>query len=258
MTAPTGGASTPPGWYPDPQSPSLRWWNGQQWTDQWAPPSSTRPVVSTPPAAPVRPAPGRGVPQQSLPRKRSPLPWIAAIVVVVGVIGFAMTSGSGESNKASSATELPTDPQQLAATLEVVDDATLSDPNTYHRVDDAEFKKVMYPSGDLKTYPYPHVGSRVIIYGRVDNIAPNPQDPSAATFFDATTSNTDLGPVVGLSSKSQDVPIIGLKSAVGEIKPGDNLEIFVEVRRPFLTGKEVFGSQLRDPFLVAHIVNVLR
>jgi hypothetical protein len=186
------------------------------------------------------------------------LPWIAAIVVVVGVIGFAMTSGSGESNKASSATELPTDPQQLAATLEVVDDATLSDPNTYHRVDDAEFKKVMYPSGDLKTYPYPHVGSRVIIYGRVDNIAPNPQDPSAATFFDATTSNTDLGPVVGLSSKSQDVPIIGLKSAVGEIKPGDNLEIFVEVRRPFLTGKEVFGSQLRDPFLVAHIVNVLR
>ncbi|WP_238086492.1 hypothetical protein [Prescottella equi] len=174
------------------------------------------------------------------------------------MISWGIASGSDDSNKASAKAELPTTAQQLAATLELADDATLNDPNTYHRVDDAEFKKVMYPSGDLKTYPYPHVGSRVIIYGRVDNIAPNPQDPSAATFFDATTSNTDLGPVVGLSSKSQDVPIIGLKSAVGDINPGDNLEIFVEVRRPFLTGKEVFGSQVRDPFLVAHIVNVLR
>ncbi|NKS99603.1 hypothetical protein GS508_01060 [Rhodococcus hoagii] len=140
----------------------------------------------------------------------------------------------------------------------MADDATLSDPNTYHPGRRLRVQEGDVPIGRSEGVPVPHVGSRVIIYGRVDNIAPNPQDPAAATFFDTTTSNTDLGPVVGLSSKSQDVPIIGLKSAVGEIKPGDNLEIFVEVRRPFLTGKEVFGSQLRDPFLVAHIVNVLR
>ncbi|WP_430336351.1 hypothetical protein [Rhodococcus sp. ACT016] len=174
------------------------------------------------------------------------------------MIGFGMASGSGDSNKTSSATELPTNPQQLAANLDVADDATLNDPNTYHRVDDAEFKKVMYPSGDLKNFPYPYVGSRVIIYGRVDNVAPSPDDPSAATYFDATTSNSDLGPLVGLSLKSRDAPIIGLKSDVGEVKPGDNLEIFVEVRRPFLTGEKVFGSNLRHPFLVAHIVRVLR
>lgn len=74
----------------------------------------------------------------------------------------------------------------------------------------------------------------------------------------ATNNNSDLGQLVELSLKSRDAPIIGLKSDVGEAKPGDNLEVFVEVRRPFLPGEEVFGSELRRPFLVAHIVNVLR
>lgn len=36
-----GPSSPQPGWYPVPQSPSLRWWDGQNWTDQWAPPPAT-------------------------------------------------------------------------------------------------------------------------------------------------------------------------------------------------------------------------
>ncbi|WP_259349415.1 DUF2510 domain-containing protein [Rhodococcus sp. UFZ-B548] len=42
-----GPSSPQPGWYPVPQSPSLRWWDGQNWTDQWAPPPATPPNTST-------------------------------------------------------------------------------------------------------------------------------------------------------------------------------------------------------------------
>jgi hypothetical protein len=42
MTTPstgrTGDSGNPaPGWYPDPHSPSLRWWTGHRWTDDFAP-----------------------------------------------------------------------------------------------------------------------------------------------------------------------------------------------------------------------------
>ncbi|UXF70023.1 DUF2510 domain-containing protein [Rhodococcus qingshengii] len=36
-----GPSNAAPGWYPDPQSPSLRWWDGQTWIDKWAPASVT-------------------------------------------------------------------------------------------------------------------------------------------------------------------------------------------------------------------------
>jgi hypothetical protein len=35
-------ASWPPGWYPDPNDlPTLRWYNGDRWTEQLAPMSGT-------------------------------------------------------------------------------------------------------------------------------------------------------------------------------------------------------------------------
>ena len=38
MPAPTVGQPTPPpGWYPDQHSQTLRWWDGQQWTNHKAP-----------------------------------------------------------------------------------------------------------------------------------------------------------------------------------------------------------------------------
>lgn len=45
----TLGDMTPAGWYPAPEGPFERWWDGTQWTEH------TRPTATTvaPPAAPV-------------------------------------------------------------------------------------------------------------------------------------------------------------------------------------------------------------
>lgn len=40
----TGTMSTPAaGWYPAPDQPGMRWWDGQQWTDHFAPPPAQAP-----------------------------------------------------------------------------------------------------------------------------------------------------------------------------------------------------------------------
>ena len=50
-----GPPNPAPGWYPDPQSPSLRWWDGQTWVDKWAPASGTPTSTPLPISAPAGP-----------------------------------------------------------------------------------------------------------------------------------------------------------------------------------------------------------
>ncbi len=60
--------STPPGWYPDPSSPSqLRWWDGSAWSEQTSPRPETAPTGSpwpqpgAPSGTPPVPSSGTGV-----------------------------------------------------------------------------------------------------------------------------------------------------------------------------------------------------
>ncbi|REK81286.1 DUF2510 domain-containing protein [Rhodococcus erythropolis] len=54
--------SPAPGWYPDPDSPSLRWWDGNNWSDT---------VVAVPQSQPPPPT-DNPVPASSHPRQSSP------------------------------------------------------------------------------------------------------------------------------------------------------------------------------------------
>jgi hypothetical protein len=45
----SGGQRTPPGWYQDPHGSGLRYWDGNQWTEQRAPGSTPQQPVYQPP-----------------------------------------------------------------------------------------------------------------------------------------------------------------------------------------------------------------
>ncbi|KOS56422.1 hypothetical protein [Rhodococcus rhodochrous] len=180
-------------------------------------------------------------------------------IFVIGVFGSIIASAVSDSGDTSTnAVEVPTDPQSLAGTLKMPDDASLKDPISYRELDDADFKKVMYPSGDLEEYPYPFVGSRIILYGVVEELAPGYDAASGGTYFEATLLNEDLGPLASWDPDSRDAAIVGMKIDLGDLEPGDNVAVFAEVRRPYLTGEKMFDSALRDPYLVAHVVRVIR
>nr|WP_322002299.1 DUF2510 domain-containing protein [Rhodococcus qingshengii] len=276
MTPPGAGPmQQPPGWYPDPNSPSLRWWDGIQWTDRWAP-ASNRPTGATTSQATqfASPSPTNSghwqAPSYSsaqayslttAPKKKQfTVLWVAGLIFVVGLFGSILANNSSDNStsEATKTVEGPTDPQSLASALPAVGDTSFGDLSSYRTLDESEFKKIMHPSGDLVEYPYPYVGSRVVLYGKVDELPSGYETATGGTYFDATVSWHDLGPIVSWSLNSVDVPIIGLRSDLDDVEPGSNLAIYVEVRRPFLTGAKVFDSALRDPFLVAHSVRVIR
>ena len=283
MTPPGAGPmQEPPGWYPDPNSPSLRWWDGIQWSDRWAP-ASNHPTGATTSEATQFASPGPSPANSGLwqspshssaqanslrtprtataPKKKQfTVIWIAGLIFVVGLCGsiLANNSSGNSTDEAAKTVEGPTDPQSLASALPAVEDTSFGDLNSYKTLDESEFKKIMHPSGNLAEYPYPYVGSRVVLYGQVDGLPSGYETASGGTYFDATVSWHDLGPIVSWSLNSVDVPIIGLRPDLGDVEPGSNLAIYAEVRRPFLTGARVFDSVLRKPFLVAHTVRVIR
>ena len=47
VLAATGGAAAPPpGWYPEPETAQLRWWDGQKWSEHRQPPP--QPPIGSP------------------------------------------------------------------------------------------------------------------------------------------------------------------------------------------------------------------
>lgn len=188
--------------------------------------------------------------------------WTVIVIVAVCFLATLVVNIGGSDDSpglfTSSQKEDPTDPYGLAVALEPTDDPTLTDPATYRRLTEAEFDKAMHPSSDLEEYPYAFVGERVILYGEVDEVGSNFAHARGGTYFEATLSYHDLGPLVSWSLNSEDAPIIGIKADLGDLAHNDEVEIFAEVRRPFLTGEEVFDTPLRKPLLIAHMVRVIR
>ena len=83
------GLSPIPGWYLDPQDPSLaRWWDGVSWTDRTRP----RPVNAADPVA-VSGQPFAATPQPSSTRTRRGRGIVFTTVIVLLVLGGALVAG---------------------------------------------------------------------------------------------------------------------------------------------------------------------
>jgi hypothetical protein len=71
-------AGPAPGWYPDPGDPTQRrWWDGESWTDQIAPPMDQPPTTSSP----------QGPESSATSKSRAPWLLVAALVAVLAGAG---------------------------------------------------------------------------------------------------------------------------------------------------------------------------
>lgn len=75
--------AAPPGWYPDKLGTSLRWWDGQRWTEHYSP--TTHPHAGQHPAA-ARPA------RRPTPRMR--IAAALAIIAAIAAAGWYILAGS--------------------------------------------------------------------------------------------------------------------------------------------------------------------
>src|SRR3954464_12275107 len=86
--------TTPPGWYPDPQGPGQRYFDGEQWTEHR---SGAQQLPPTPP-----PVVGPGYAQARPPKKNNAWKWIlggfGALIVIVAI---ANSSGTSTGEKGS-------------------------------------------------------------------------------------------------------------------------------------------------------------
>lgn len=207
-------------------------------------------------------------PQPQTPENKSPNPrlrLLAAIAVIV-VLLIAASNCGGDSDAGSNTSptrSAPTKPvdavltsQQRAATIDVSAKPSALDPVDYQRLSEADFKSVMYPSGNLASYPYPHEGRKILIYGSVEEMPPvQPQE--GARYFVADMSHHDEFWFYLWELDMREAAVFASPADLPDLQVGDHVEIYAEVRRPYLTGETVFGHALRDPFLMAHSVRVI-
>lgn len=204
-----------------------------------------------------------GTPANKTPNPRLRL--LAAVAVII-VLFIALSNCRGGSDAAPSndaTRSAPTTPidavltsEQRAATIEVSAEPTTIDPIDYQQLSEADFKSVMHPSGNLTSFPYPHEDRKILIYGSVEEVPPV-QPKEGAHYFVADMSSHDEFWFYTWELDMRDAAVFASPADLPDLQPGDNVEIYAEVRRPYLTGDTVFGHALRDPFLVAHSVRVI-
>ena len=85
--------TSPPGWYPDPSSPSMeRWWDGSAWTEHRRTPSPSAPPTVPTGFGPVQPPDGAGAGRG----RTVALVAVALVVVAALVVGGVVLLGGGE------------------------------------------------------------------------------------------------------------------------------------------------------------------
>ncbi|MBS2989062.1 DUF2510 domain-containing protein [Rhodococcus erythropolis] len=185
-----------PGWYPDPQNPTIvRFWDGQQWTSQTQPRSAN--------LATVNPKP----PMTSLTK----VIWLLiaiAVGVVVLIVGTTVVA-----NIAGQQPETITIDDAKNAQLTLRKDATFADPSTYEEISDRDFALVV-------KNPWANKDRRIILRGTIFQ-------------FDTVTGPDRFLAKVGTSTigigNNQTAQFIGMSTELDSFIEGDEIVLHVVV-----------------------------
>lgn len=181
-----------PGWYPDPQNPTIvRYWDGQRWTNQTQARSVDRAAVNPKP------------PMTSLTKVIWFLIAIAvgAVVLIVGTTIVA--------NLAGPKPETVTIDDSTYRQLMLRKDPTFTDPATYQAIDDRDLALIV-------KNPWVNQDRRIILYGTIFQ-------------FDTTTGTDRFLANIGTSSlgigNSQNAHLVGTIGGLESFIEGDTVKL---------------------------------
>lgn len=204
-----------PGWYPDPQNPTIvRYWDGQQWTSQTQARSTNLARVSAKP------------PMTALTKVIWFLIALAAGVVAL-VVGTTVVA-----NLAGSKPETVTIDDATYTQLMLRKDPTSTDPATYQEIDDRDLALIVKD-------PWANKDRRIVLYASIYQF-------DTITGTDRFLANVGTSPL-GIGN-SQNAQLVGTITGLESFVEGDTVKLHVVVDGEYQftsSGKEIVVPQFQ-------------
>ena len=204
-----------PGWYPDPQNPTIvRYWDGQKWTSQTQARSTNLAMVSAKP------------PMTALTKVIWFLIALAAGVVAL-IVGTTVIA-----NLAGSKPETVTIDDATYTQLMLRKDPTSTDPATYQEIDDRDLALIVKD-------PWANKDRRIVLYASIYQF-------DTITGTDRFLANVGTSPL-GIGN-SQNAQLVGTITGLESFVEGDTVKLHVVVDGEYQftsSGKEIVVPQFQ-------------